>query len=359
MNDFAPMQDHSKPVVIVTGSSGLIGYTLIHALRHDYEVVGFDRDGHPQPPKEVECICVDVTSDASVNLGCDRVAYAHGKRIAAVVHLAAYYSFSGEPSPLYQKVTIEGTRRLLTTLIEKGFNVERFIFSSTMLIHEPTEPGKPINEDSPIEPTWPYPESKVETEQTIHDHHDGVPTCNLRVAGVYTEWGEAPTLTHQIKRIYEKDLQSHVFPGDKRCGQSFVHLDDVIDAIRKTIERRNDLPEETNILIGEPETYGYEQMQNRIGELIHGKQWTTIRVPETVAKTGAWVQNQADVIPGVEEPFIKPWMVPHADDHFELDISRARNLIGWEPKHRLIDDVALMVDKLREDPKAWYEHNNL
>lgn len=354
-----PIQTHKKPLVIVTGCSGLIGYQLLHRLRESYEVVGFDRDGHPQPPKEVECICVDITDDESVGLGVDRVAYAHGSNVAAVVHLAAYYSFTGEPSPLYEKVTINGTKRLLNTLSAKGFNVERFIFSSTMLIHQPTQPGEPINEDSPLAADWPYPESKIETERIIHEHRGDIPACSLRIAGVYNEWAEAPTLSHQIKRIYERDMQSHVFPGNKDCGQSFVHIDDAIDSIVKTIERRNELPEEVAILIGEGETFGYEQMQNAIGQALHGKEWTTIRIPETVAKTGAWVQDKADVLPGVDEPFIKPWMIPHADDHFELDISRAQKLLGWSPTHRLIDYVPTMADKLREDPEAWYAHNGL
>ena len=34
----------------------------------------------------------------------------------AVVHLAAYYDFSGEPSDLYERVTVQGTLRLLNGL---------------------------------------------------------------------------------------------------------------------------------------------------------------------------------------------------------------------------------------------------
>ena len=68
----------------------------------------------------------------------------HGSRIATVVHLAAYYDFLGEPSPKYDQITIEGTRRLLLGLRD-GFQVEQFIFSSTMLVHRPGEPGQFIN----------------------------------------------------------------------------------------------------------------------------------------------------------------------------------------------------------------------
>jgi UDP-glucose 4-epimerase len=97
----------------VTGSSGLIGYSLCKALAKDYQMVGFDRDGYPYPPPEAECICVDLGSERSVKHAFERVRYAYGDRIASVIHLAAYYSVSGEPSPLYEQITVRGTERML------------------------------------------------------------------------------------------------------------------------------------------------------------------------------------------------------------------------------------------------------
>jgi hypothetical protein len=44
----------------------------------------------------------------------------------------------------------------------------------------------------------------------------------------------------------------------------------------------------------------------------------TPQIPKSPAKAGAWLQDQ---IPG-EEPFIKPWMIDLADDHYALDIHR-------------------------------------
>lgn len=71
----------------MTGSSGLIGSAVIDRLKDRYRLVGFDRDGNPQPPYQVECVCVDVTEDASADLGPKRVRYAYGDRIASVIHL--------------------------------------------------------------------------------------------------------------------------------------------------------------------------------------------------------------------------------------------------------------------------------
>ena len=50
----------------------------------------------------------------------------------------------------------------------------------------------------------------------------------FRKAGVYTDHCQSVPIAHQIQRIYERDLTSHVFPGDTDAGQSFVHLDDAV-----------------------------------------------------------------------------------------------------------------------------------
>ena len=148
--------------VIVTGSSGFIGAALINKLSSGFSLVGFDRMASSAPPPAAECVCIDLTSEDAVKAAFERVRIAYGDRIASVVHLAAYYDLSGEPSPLYEQITVRSTERLLEHL--QGFEVEQFIFSSTMLVHAPTQPGQTINEDSPIDPRWPYPQSKVETE---------------------------------------------------------------------------------------------------------------------------------------------------------------------------------------------------
>ena len=348
-------QPQDKPVVIVTGSSGLIGQAVIRALAPTYALVGFDRAGPPYPPLEAEGVIVDVTDADLMHRGLARVRYAYGDRLAAVIHLAAYYDFSGEPSDLYEDVTVQGTERLLQAL--QGFAVEQFLFSSTMLVHQPLPPGQRLQEGSPLGPKWAYPQSKRKAEERIRASHNHIPVVLMRIAGVYTNPCDSIPLAHQIQRIYEKRLTGRVFPGDISHGQAFVHLDDTVEAIVRAVDRRQTLPAEATFLIGEPETYSYDQLQRRLAELLHGEaDWQTHQIPKAVAQTGAWVQ---DKIPGIEEPFIKPWMIPLADDHYELDISRARDLLGWQPRHRLIDTLPSMVEALQADPVAWYRRHKL
>ena len=348
-------RQRDRPVVVVTGSSGLLGSAVIRALAPRYQLVGFDRVGPPYPPLEAECVSVDLTDDASLHRALRRVRHAYGERLASVIHLAAYYDFSGEPNRLYETLTIRGTERLLRALQE--FQVEQFQFSSTMLVHRPTPPGQSIHENTPLEGKWAYPQSKIMAEERMYACRGEIPMVVLRIAGVYTDTCDSIPLAHQIQRIYEKRLTSRVYPGDVNHGQAFVHLDDVIMAMTRAVDRRHTLPPETTLLIGEPKTYSYEQLQQSFAKLIHGDtDWQTQQIPKALAKTGAWVQ---DHIPGLEDPFIKPWMIDLADDHYELDVSRAHELLEWQPQHRLIDTLPRMVEALQADPVAWYRHHKL
>jgi len=342
--------------IIVTGSSGFIGHAVCKAFLSDgYAVIGFDRPGAGEPPAGVTSVACDVQSEQSVADAVNRVRRDCGESIASVIHLAAYYDFSGEPSPLYEQVTVKGTERLLRWL--KTAQLEQFVFSSTMLVHAPCVPGQHINEDWPIDPKWDYPQSKVQTEQLILAGHGNVPVVLLRIAGVYTDHCKSIPLAHQIQRIYERRLTSKVFPGDTSTGQSFVHLDDVVGALRATVARRATLPSEAVILIGEPDPLSYDELQRALAGQIHGERdWDTTQIPKAVAKAGAWVQDQ---IPGVEEPFIKPWMIDLADDHYALDITRARQLLDWSPRLSLRETLPQMVTALKTDPEGFYRINKL
>jgi nucleoside-diphosphate-sugar epimerase/uncharacterized membrane protein len=349
----------TKPVVLVTGLGGRIGSAISEAMGGDYTLVGFELSCDEGAP---HCIPTDITSDEALQRSCSALRERYGNRIASVIHLAAFYDFSGREDPKYEEVNVRGTERLLRAL--QTFEVGQFVYASTMLVHAPAAPGRPIDENSPLEPKWPYPKSKLAAERVVREHRGRIPAVTLRIAGVYTDDCEVPSLAYQIARIYERSMESRVFPGDPSHGQAFVHIADLADAFRRVVERRAELSEQTVLLIGEPATLSYAALQDLIGGAIHGEAWRTQRIPEAAAKAGAWLQHKAeDVVPdfidrGIE-PFIQPFMIPLADDHYELDTSRARTLLGWAPQRSLGVAIAVMLTRLKERPAAWYRKNRM
>jgi nucleoside-diphosphate-sugar epimerase len=346
-----------KPLVVITGSSGLIGSGLVDALRDQYRLacldVQFPQDR--QADADVAQIECDLTDQQNLGRALSQVAERFGREVESVIHLAAYYDFSGEPSPMYRKLTLEGTRHLLREL--QTFQVHQFVFSSTLLVMSSAEEDQPLTTASPVEAEWDYPRSKLATEAAIRDERKDIPAVILRIAGVYNEDCHTVPIAQQIHRIYEKKLESYFFPGDKSHGQSFIHLEDLVTCFRRVIEKRGELAPYEVFLIGEEDVMSYGELQDHIGELIHGKSWPTIRIPKVAAKAGAWVQGR--LADDESAPFIKPWMIDLSDQNYPVSVAKARRALGWHPQHTLRGTLPEIVRRLQHDPERWYEINGL
>lgn len=348
----APM---NREIYLITGSSGLLGRALCHHFgSKNHIVIGFDKQGPPFPPPNSECLFCDLTSDESVQKTFHLVRIRYGTDIKAVIHLSAYYDFSGKKNHLYKDLTIDGTSRLLREL--KNFRVGQFIFSSSMLVYRPNLPGQVITEDSPVEPFWEYPLSKVKTEDLIKEQHDIIPAVVLRIAGVYDDLCQCIPIAHQIQRIYEKRLEGHFYPGDIGVRQSYIHLDDVVSAYDAVVNHASQLPGYSVFNIGEENAMSYDEIQQTVAQLIYGKTWFTMKIPKLWAKAGAWIEDR---FAGKEKPFIQPWMVDRSDDNFELSIRRARAFLRWKPAYSLRTSLPKIIEGLEVDPVKWYKLNKL
>ncbi|HYF00831.1 MAG TPA: NAD(P)-dependent oxidoreductase, partial [Planctomycetota bacterium] len=76
-------------------------------------------------------------------------------------------------------------------------------------------------------------------------------------------------------------------------------------------------------------------------------------IPKPLAKAGAWIQDLFG------DPFIKPWMIEFADDHYALDVTRARHQLGWTPRRSLRETLPRMISALKADPARWYHDHHL
>ena len=359
------MSKTHKPIVMITGAGGNVGQAIIRAIGSDYRIVCLDKE---EPSFDADFIPVDLTDDDSVRHAFLRFRdqYGdggdHGARIASVLHLAAYFDFTGQDNSLYEHLNIDGTRRLLREL--QSCDVGQFVYSGTMLVHASVTPGERIDESGKLDPKWIYPKSKAQAEEVIRRDHGDIPYVLLHIAGLYDDDTIVPAVAHQIARIYERDLESHVYSGDLDAGRAMVHKDDLASAFRLTIDRREALPPEATILIGEPDPIGYGALQDQLGELLFGRAWMTLRVPASIAAAGAAIQDVvqphlSERLGGGREPFLRPYMMTQASDHYALDVTRARDLLGWEPGHRLADTLPTIVATLKRDPVGWYKANKL
>lgn len=349
-------QHTDKPVVLVTGNSGYIGSRLTEALRREYDVVGFDLRLPESDIWKAFTIHCDLTKDESVRNAVSDLRTRFGTRLASVIHMASHCDLSGRPSHLYQDLNVDGTRRLLRQL--QGLAVEQFVLISSVLVLHPSEDGHPLNEFSSISTEWHYPISMRLAEWTVPKERGEIPAVVLRIPGVYDENCHSASLAWQIARIHQRNVESHLYPGDTDSGHPYLHVDDLAECLQRAVERRGELEDFELFLIGEEDVMTYGERQERLGELIHGAEWRTICIPKTVARAGAWIKDK--FTPGEnEDPLTKPWLIETAGQHYPVDIGRARERLGWQPKHALREMLAEMIRRFKRDPKQWYEGNNL
>ena len=88
----------NKPIVLITGATGNLGSSLGKALGRTYRIVGLDREAQDTDFPVFE---VDFTSLTSVEQAFGKFRAAFGTKIASVIHLVAYFDFTGEDNPLY------------------------------------------------------------------------------------------------------------------------------------------------------------------------------------------------------------------------------------------------------------------
>jgi len=340
--------------ILVTGCLGRIGLRLCEKLQASYQMIGIDNDKPKISELPFDFFHVDLSSKESVDQAFEDIFEKHGKEFEAVIHLAAYYSFKSEGYRPYKKITVNGTKFLAEKLTQAKLN--QFIFSSTLLVYAPCKKGEKIKEDSPLNPNWEYPKSKIEAENILQSFKDNFPIAIFRIAGCYDEMCHSIPIANQIKLIYKKSVKSHLYPGDFQSGASYLHFDDLIEAFELALNKKEDLSSVEIFLLGEEETLSYEELQTIIGKNLWDKKWATIKIPKWFAKAGAFIQLKT---PFVKKPFVRPWMIDLTDEHYELDISKSKNLLKWEPKHRLSKTLPIMIQNLKDDPEKWFKENNL
>jgi nucleoside-diphosphate-sugar epimerase len=134
-----------------------------------------------------------------------------------------------------------------------------------------------------------------------------------------------------------------------------VHIEDLVSCFEQVIEKRAELGGFEAFLIGEPDVMSYEELQEQIGELLHGEEWPSIRIPKTLAKLGARAKRE---LTG-DDDFIQPWMIDLADQDYRIDIAKARRLLSWEPQRRLRDTLPRIAANLLENSAEWSLRNGL
>jgi UDP-glucose 4-epimerase len=307
--------------VLVTGGAGYIGAitaTELIARGHRVTVVDDLSNGHRDAvPDGATFHRADIGDAAAM------AALLADADIEACLHFAAVAE-AGRSMVVPQeffRINTAGTAVLLEELVRAG--VDRFVLSSTCAIYgDPVH--LPLTEDHPKDPTNPYGESKLLVERMLRWHRElnGMRTAALRyfnAAGATATHGERHAVeTHLIPLVLEAalGLRPEVtvlgtdYPTpDGTAVRDYVHVSDLADAHVAALEAL-DTHAEVTVNLGTGRGHSVREVIAS-AERVSGRPVPAIDGPRRPG-------DPAELVAGAE---------------------RAREVLGWDPRHTDIDDI--------------------
>ena len=228
--------------VLITGGAGYIGSFLTsELLRANYRVTVLDSllfGGESLVPflhHPNFCFTkADVTEARaikdSLNDNCQKP--------DAIVHLAAIVGFPACQAVGRQvawRYNVEATERAFEQAIDLG--VERFVFASTYSNYGLSPNGKPVTEESPLNPQSLYAETKIAAEEFLLSQKDAA--CAPLLFRFATLYGMSPRTRFDLivnQFVLEAFIKRALIIYQRGYSRSFVHIQDVVRGVIMGLE---------------------------------------------------------------------------------------------------------------------------
>ena len=319
--------------ILVTGATGFLGGTLIrHLGARGLDAVGLGRD-------DARCRALQdagfTTLRADLSRSVLHLAGAIG-RVDAVVHCAALSAPWGRLAA-FRAANVEGTRHALD--LTDALGARRFVNISSPTVYFEMKDKTAVAETARLpRPINAYARTKAEAEQLVLARPKLGPV-NLRPRGIYGAGEETllPRLLAAARRGPLPLLRSGAAAID------LTHVDDVVAAIEAALSADAAVEGETfNISGGDmvPVRELVERVCSALGVSLRWK-----RVPFYPALLLARLAEIASLArPVPKEPVVTPYTLGLFAFRQSLDISKAQQMLGWQPRISLDEGLAITLD---------------
>jgi len=313
--------------ILVTGGAGFIGSHLVdHLLAtgewritvvddfNDFYTPEIKRNNirHHLNDPNYQLIEADIRDRAALNTAFTTEPF------DCIVHLAARAGVRpslSEPQ-LYAETNINGTVNLLELAREQ--NVKQFVFGSSSSVYG-INAKVPFSEEDPIrQPISPYAATKGAGELICHtySHLYGIRCVCLRFFTVYGPRHRPVLAIHKFARLISSGKSIPVF-GDGSTRRDYTYIDDIISGVVGAIHYTTSDYEVFNL--GESRTV-------ELNELI------------------ALLEKELDTHAVIERLPAQPGDVPQTF----ADITKARQLLGYNPQTQVEDGIRRFVEWFKE-----------
>lgn len=316
---------------LITGGAGFIGSTLADKLlEKNYKVIVVDNFNDFYDPKIKENNVKNNLENANYKL--ERVDIRDEKalenvfdenKIDGIFHLAAMAGVrpSIENPILYQQVNGIGTQVILEQA--KKHNIKNLVMASSSSVYGNCK-EVPFKEDFIVDfAISPYAATKKANEVMAHVYHK-LFDMNIIMLRFFTVFGPRQRPDLAINKFTRLMLEGKEIPmfGDGTTSRDYTFVDDIVDGIIKSME--------------------YEENHESVYEILNLGNSSPITLKEMIDIIGK-VLNVEPVINQLP-------MQPGDVERTYADTSKAKALIGYEPKTSFEDGIKEFIE--------WYKENS-
>ena len=246
------------PNILITGGTGYIGSHLVPKLAYEgYNCVICGRNNDKQEylknvvnnlnkTKVNKSMCSFVNLDLINEQDIDKLLKNHYP-IDAVIHLggATYNGESVKNPKKYYENNVLASKNLIDSILSNDIN--KILYISTASIYAGKETGRASEKRIPA-PKTPYAKTKFITEMLINDYKvynlNSIILRLFNVAGASSlnDLDIGKNVVSYLLQVIKNDgmftLLGNNYPTkDGTCIKDFIHIDDVVDAISKSIKK--------------------------------------------------------------------------------------------------------------------------
>ena len=306
--------------ILVTGASGFVGQHLVRSLKQQGVcVVGVGR----KPITSDADMFFLVPDFANINAWAEPLV-----GCTAVVHLAARVHVMQDktvnPLAEFRKVNVDATLNLAKNAAQAG--VKRFVFISSIKVNgERTEISRPFTEEAEVNPQDAYAVSKSEAERCLLQiaQQTGMEVVIIRPPLIYGAGVKANFAS--MMRVVKHGLPLPL--GNIQNKRSFVHVGNLVSLIAKCIE--------------------HPKAANQVFFVSDGHDLSTTELLQACAKASGVKARLFSVplrlIEMAAAILGKRGVMQRLCGNLQVDISKARNLLDWEPPISVEDGLKATV----------------